>query len=198
MENVAQKAGLFCILFILLFSCSNIDHETTSLYSIDSLLARQSRYLTGNASRLTKVSSLGERSDTVMFTPKSIEEWNKELEIFGVINGINKPANKGFYNINILPDSKSNLNVKTFTTKEALPVQYLRLFYQASEDKVRKIEAQYIESNALYNSTRLLTMEFQQIDDNIVLTSYEILGDQKMFLGDSVKYTIKGDVTLSN
>ena len=198
MENVARKVVLFYILSILICSCSSIDQEQTNLYSIDSLLVQQSRYLTGNASRLTKVSGLGVHSDTVMVTPESTEEWKKELEIFAVIDVINKPANKDFYKIEILPDNKSNLSVKAFTTKEDLPVQFLRLYYQASDDKIRRIEAKYNESNALYKSTRLLTMEFQQIDDTIVLTSYEIHGDQKMFLGDSVKYSIRGDVTLSN
>ena len=198
MDNVARKAGLIYIAFILLYSCSPIDQDSPGLYSINSLLDEQSGYLARNASRLTKASSLGEHSDTIIVAPKNTEEWKKELEIFAVIDAINKPANKTFYTIERHPDKKSNLSVKAFTTKESLSVQFLRLFYQTTEEKVRRIEANYSESNVLYSSTRLLTMEFQQIDNTMVLTSYEILGDQKMFLGDSVKYTIKGTVTLSN
>ena len=198
MGNVALKACLFYIFLMALFSCSRIEREKPGFYSMDSLLARQSKYLARNASGLTKVSNLDVHSDTVRVTPRSTEEWARELEIFAAIEDINKPANKDFYKIEMLPDSKSNLVVKAFTTNEALPVEFLRLYYQATEDRVRKIEAKYNESNVLYKSTRLLTMEFQQIDENIVLTSYEIQGNQKMFLSDSVKYSIRGDVTLSN
>ena len=198
MDNVARKAGLIYIVVILLFSCSPADKESPGLYSINSLLDEQSVYLSRNASRLTKVSSLGGHSDTILVTPKNREEWKKELEIFAVIDAINKPANETFYSIERHPGSKSNLSVKAFTTKESLPIQFLRLFYQTTEDKVRRIEANCSVSNVLYSSTRLLTMEFQQIDNTMMLTSYEILGHQKMFLGDSVKYTIKGTLILSN
>lgn len=198
MDNVAWKVGLVYMSFLFFFSCSGIDQETSGLFSINNLLDEQSGYLTKNASRLTKISSLGEHSDTIVVIPKNAEEWKKELEIFAVIDVINKPANKGFYKVEILADNKSNLSVKSIATKEALPIQFLRLFYQSTEDKVRRIEAKYNESNVLYKSTRLLTMEFQQVEGDLVLTSYEILGDQKMFLADSVKYIIRGDVTLSN
>lgn len=198
MDTVARKVGSFFIPFLVLFSCSTIDQESPGLYAINHLLDEQSRYLTKNASSLTKVSCLGEHCDTINVTPKNTEEWKKELEIFAVLDAINKPANKAFYSIHRHPDNKSNLTVKAITTKESLPVQFLRLFYQTTEENVRRIEANYSESNALYNSTRLLTMEFQQINDTMVLTSYEIHGDQKMFLSDSVTYTIKGTVTLSN
>lgn len=198
MDYVARKVSLAYIFLLLLFSCSSIDQDKPVLYSIPSLLEEQSRHLIKNASSLTKVSSLGDRHDTITVVPKDSDEWKKELEIFAVIDAINKPANKDFYKIESYPDNKSNLSVKSFTTNQALPVQYLRIFYQATEDKIRRIESKYSQSNILYNSSRLLTLEFQRIDDASVLTSYEILGDQKMFLGDSIKYSIRGDVTLSN
>lgn len=198
MDYVARKVSLAYIFLLLLFSCSSIDQDKPVLYSIPNLLDEQSSHLIKNASSLTKVSSLGDRNDTITVVPKDSDDWKKELEIFAVIDAINKPANKDFYKIESYPDNKSNLSVKSFTTNQALPVQYLRIFYQATEDKIRRIESKYSQSNILYNSSRLLTMEFQRIDDASVLTSYEILGDQKMFLGDSIKYSIRGDVTLSN
>ncbi len=46
--------------------------------------------------------------------------YRRNQEIFAVIDVINKPANKDFYKIEILPDNKSNLSVKAFTTKKDL------------------------------------------------------------------------------
>ena len=57
-------------------------------------------------------------------------------------------------------------------------------------DRVRKIEAEYNARNALYKSTRLLTLEFEEVEGKSRLTSYAVDGGQKMFLDDSVQYTI--------
>jgi hypothetical protein len=39
-------------------------------------------------------------------------------------------------------------------------------------------------------------MEFQEIEGQTVLVSYSIEGGQKMFLGDSVQFSVKGTVTI--
>jgi len=186
---------LICTLF---FACSDIDRKKSNLYSIDSLLRKQSEFLVERTADLTKITRLGYTSDTVKIIPNDITEWVNELEIFGVIDVLNKPANRDFYKIENYPDNKSNLRVKAFTAMEDLPVKYLRLYYHETEEKIRMIEAKYDESNLLYGSKRLFTMKFEPIDDAVILTSYEIVGNQKMFLGDSVKYTIRGSVALSN
>lgn len=198
MHNNIRKAGLIFFLFTgVLFSCSHSNEKKMdSLYAINGLLNDQSSYLTRKAAKLTKVSRLGERSDTVVVVPDSFGMWKEELEIFSVIDAVNKPANRTLYKVETLPDDKSNLTVKSFTSTENSPLLFLKFFYQETEDKIRKVEAKYSESNILYNSTRHLTMEFQPIDDTVVLISYEILGDQKMFLSDSVKYIIRGAVSL--
>jgi hypothetical protein len=198
MRTVHGKVTSIFLICILFYACSDIDRKRSNLYSIDSLLRKQSEFLVERTADLTKITKLGHTGDTVKIIPKNSTEWVNELEIFGVIDILNKPANRDFYKIENYPDNKSNLRVKAFTTVEALPVKYLRLYYHETEEKVRMIEAQYDESNLLYGSNRHFTMKFEPIDDAVILTSYEIVGNQKMFLGDSVKYTISGSVALSN
>jgi hypothetical protein len=111
---------------------------------------------------------------------------------------INKPTNKVYYQADDLSDIRSNLNVKAFSTKEDLPIRYLSVYYHDDISKLRKLEAEFNELNSLYKSSRMLVMEFQQMGNNVVLTSYEIVGGQKMFLGDSVQYNIKGTLSISN
>lgn len=131
--------------------------------------------------------------------------WENELIIFRGLEAINKPIYKNIYAVEDgLPDRTSNLQVKwiaykkDLSEKEIPPVKYLKIFYQGSLHNVRKIEAQVDETNALYKSSRLLTLEFQDIQNHVVLTSYTIEGGQKMFLGDTVAYVIKGVVTFPN
>jgi len=199
MVAIIRKVSLnYLLLSLLFFSCSDFTVEHTNLYAINGLIDQQSRYLTENGARLTKISNLRNAGDTIVVVPKSSDEWKKELEIFSMIDVINKPANRNLYTIEEFPDNKSNLIVKAFTTKEDLPVSFLKCYYLETESKVRRIEAKYDESNTLYKSTRTLKMEFQPVDDTFVLTSYEIYGDQKMFLSDSVKYSIRGIIALPN
>jgi len=125
-------------------------------------------------------------------------DWKNELAIFSELDVINKPINKGAYTIGNYADKKSNLSVKSFNTTEDLPVKYLRVFYQQSPGRIRKIEAQYNEANLLYSSTRFLTMEFEDIFNKTVVTSYSINGGQKMFLDDSVQYIVGATIILKN
>jgi hypothetical protein len=178
-------------------SCSKKE-KTGSLYAIDSLLTAQVKYLTEQKATLTKVTLLGGKEDKVSLTPKDSAAWKNELEIFATMDMINKPTNKVYYQADDLSDIRSNLNVKAFSTKEDLPIRYLRVYYHEDISKLRKLEAEFNELNSLYKSSRMLVMEFQQMGNNVVLTSYEIVGGQKMFLGDSVQYNIKGTLSISN
>jgi len=198
MSRCMRKISLLCFSVTLFFSCSNKEKYGSSLYSIDSLLTAQVKYLSENKAALTKETRLGDKHDKISFTPKDTLAWKKELEMFAALDVINKPVNKDLYQIESLADDKSNLRVKAFTAKTELPVKYLRIYYQQAPDKIRKIEAQFNESNSLYESSRSLTMEFHQVDNKTVLTSYAIAGGQKMFLADSVQYKISGALSISN
>lgn len=192
------KTGLLCLFFLLLFSCAkNKEVKRQSLYAIDSILNKQAKYLSDNNATLTKVTSLGKRNGKVSITPKGIVAWKKELEIFGALDAINKAVNRDLYHTENSLDDKSNLSIKSFTTQETLPVKYLKVYYHNTLDEVRKIEAQYNESNSLYESVRALTMEFQQINNEAVLTSYSIVGGQKMLMEDTVQYNINAFLTIS-
>ncbi len=88
------------------------------------------------------------------------------------------------------PDSSSN--------HSNLPVKYLRIYYHGSIDQVRRIEAEMDIETSLYESTRYLEMEFQDINDTVVLTAYKVNGGQKINLGDTVEYIVQGVITIPN
>jgi hypothetical protein len=184
------------ILIGSLVSCSN-DKKTKALYPVDSLLQAQANYLSARKAHLKKVVFLGGKEEEISLAPKDIIAWRNELEIFTALDVINKPINRSYYSIEDLSDSRSNLKVKAFTTTEDLPVRYIKIYYYQSPNKLRRLEAQFKESNSLYTSLRDLTMDFQQFGDTIVLTSYNIAGGQKMLLDDTVQYHITGSLALN-
>ena len=197
----------FSVIFlvtIISFSCSNKQKSTVSLFDVDSLINAQVQYLSHQHAGIIKTSSLGDSISSVSTTPKDTTAWKNELEIFNVLNLINKPINRNAYAIENQPDTKSNLSVKIFTIKsnlsedeKDLPIEYLKIYYQNSLEKIRKIEGQYRESSIMYKTTQFLNMEFQPVNDKMILTSYSISGGQKLFMGDSVQYKISTSVTVS-
>jgi hypothetical protein len=165
---------------------------------MDSLLGAQASRLTAVNAALTKQTTLGLQHDEVTLTPKDSTAWKKELDAFLVMDAINKPVNRSRYVMNDTDDRKSNLRIRSFTTSDDLPVKYVRIYYHRKPSRIRRIEASYHESNALYQTTRLLTMQFEIMNNTPVITSYAVQGGQKMFLDDTVRYDIRGRVKMEN
>ena len=189
--------GITFLTGMFFFSCSTESHKSVGLYNVDSLIKTQTGYLISHKAAVHKKAVLNGVEKVTMATPKNAEAWNEELAIFFELDVVNKPIHRGVYSIGNHADPKSNLSVKSFTTTEDLPVKYLKIYYHDSLDQLRKIEAQYDEENALYSSKRFLTMEFENIYGKTMLTAYSIAGGQKMFLDDSVRYTIDSSIALS-
>jgi len=185
------------VLITLIFlSCSTEEQRTAGLYNVDSLFKTQIDYLVGHEAVISKKAVLNGVEKITTINPKDSLAWNEELAIFFELDVVNKPIHKGIYNIEEYADNKSNLSVKSFSTTEDLPVRFLKVYYQNSLSQLRKIEAQYNEANSLYSSKRFLTMEFENVYNKTILTSYSITGGQKMFLDDSVQYNIDANIVL--
>jgi hypothetical protein len=185
---------------VLLASCES-ERPPAAFYPIDSLVTAQVVHLLQTNAGLFKEVLLGGKNDTVTYRPDSLS-WTNELDIFRKLDLINKPVNKGNYNIDDVADAGSNLKVKAFTRKDdeeavKLPLVYLKIYYQGTIAKPRKIEALYDEGNPLYESARLLSMHFQQIENQTVLTSYSIRGGQKMVFADSVAFYVGGKILVN-
>ena len=191
-------------LAILSFSCSNKQKSNSSLFNVDSLIRAQVQYLSDQHAKLSKTTSLGDSSSSISITPKDTIAWKNELEIFSVLHWINKPINRNSYSIENQADTKSNLWVRSFSIKKDLPedqkdlpIEYLKIYYHNSLNKIRRIEGQYKELGFMNRTAQTLIMEFQPVNDSMILTSYSITGGQKMFIGDSVQYKINTSVTLA-
>jgi hypothetical protein len=199
-QKMVAKPCLFLAAVVLIalssLSCSTEKQKVTGLYNVDSLFETQIDYLIGHEAAISKKAILNGVEKITTINPKDSLAWNEELSIFFELDVVNKPIHKGTYKVEEYADNKSNLSVKSFSTTEDLPVKFLKVYYQKSLSQLRKIEAQYNESNSLYSSRRYLTMQFENVYNKTVLTSYSITGGQKMFLDDSVQYTIDANIVL--
>jgi hypothetical protein len=178
--------------------CTPPNSRGRALFAIDSLLHAQAAELSKLQASLNKQIVLENKLEDVILTPRDTTAWLKELEVFSVMNTINKPINRDRYQMDESDDSKSNLRIRTFRTSEDLPVSYVRLYYRGRPGNIRKVEAEYKELNGLYATSKLLALDFEDIKGTPVMTSYSIVGGQKMFLDDTVQYDIKGRVKLEN
>jgi hypothetical protein len=189
---------VFVLMLVALgFASCNQRQVRENLYPIDSLLNEQVRLFQKQKVTLTKEALLKESEDKKNYLPSDSAAWAKELDIFFQLAAINKPGNKSNYLIDDqLYDPGSNLTVKALTAKEDLPVRSLRVFYDRDPLQPRKIEAIFQEGNVLYSTARNLLLEFQQIDNKNMLTSYSIHGIQKMVLSDSVRFVVRARINV--
>ena len=180
-----------------LSSCDTKEIGESLYYPMDSLVNAQVEYLAQSKALLSKKAEIDGVEETSSFTPKDSTAWANELDIFAELNVINSRGNAKSYVIeNGVKDINSNLSIRSYTGKGTLPVVYLKVFYLETPSRIRRIESLYQEENSLLKGSRLLILEFEEINKKIVLTSYSIEGSQKMFLGESVKFSIKGTITL--
>ena len=187
---------IFIAMIFLSASCDDRDTAAELYYPVDSLISAQIAMLSNAGASVRKVATLGKEANTIVFTPDSVT-WAKEMEIFRSLAAINKPINQGVYEIRSGQDRKSNLHVLSFVATQAdLPVEYLKIYYTENPKNLRVLEGSVKESNSMYKGKRFLLLEFQDIKGEIFLSGYSITGGQKMFLGDSVNYSIKAGISL--
>jgi hypothetical protein len=192
------KQAVFIVwIVVVLSSCETTRRDKKYYYPLDSILTEQVQYLMLSHATLSKKASIDGKEEATFFVPKDTTRWKYELDVFAELNDINKPANVGKYHTKKgLKDSNSNLLIYTIESTETLPVVFLKVYYLDNLSNIRKIEGLYREESSLLQSSRHLSMEFEKINNKIVLTSYSIKGGQKMLLGDSVQFTVNGMVTL--
>jgi hypothetical protein len=188
--------SVIAVSLILFSSCSQQKEKQVIYYPIDSLLKSQVNYLTEVKAKLSKDAAINGLSESNTFLPADTTAWQHELDIFFALNTLNKPINLGSYTLLTKPDSVSNLLIQSFSTTEELPVKYLNVYYLDSPSNIKKIEALYSEKNSLMRNSRLLTLVFKEVYNKNILSSYTIQGGQKMFLGDSVQFSVRGTISL--
>ena len=169
--------------------------ENKKFFDIDSLVSAQILLLAEKKPELRKEALIEFDSSSVTTVPADSAAWAIELDIFRQLDLINKPVNRDNYEVqDNTPDPTSNLKICSYTARKDIPLSFLRIYYAGRKENIRKIEGLYKEQNALYASSRFLTLELNKVYNDIGLINYSIEGGQKMILGDSTTFRITGVV----
>jgi hypothetical protein len=177
----------------LLVSCQQNSQQADSYF--DSLVMAQVAHLSKAKASVTKKAALDGKEDQSTFVPDS-STWEYELGIFRQLSAFERPAYRNAYRVEDgIKDGTSNLIIRRYQATEKNPVTELRFYYFNEFKDLKKIEAIYRQQNWLYATTRHLSMEFEDVEGEPVLTGYRIEGAQKMVLGDSVRFSIRSEIT---
>jgi len=187
------------VFLAILSSCVQKPLAEARYVNIDSILQAQKRLLSASHTLLSREIRLGDK--IVYDSSKNLDStgWATELDEFSRLSVINKPTYKGTFTIEDgLQDVNSNLKVKAFVNRKNLPIKYVKLYYQNDPYRLRKIESLYAEGdkNPLYKTSRILLLEFRDVYNKTILSSYSIKGGQKIVAGDTIEFTIRGKITI--
>lgn len=190
-----MRFSLLVVLSALaIVSCQNNSTVSKKYFDIDSLIDSQLAYLEKSGASLSKAASIDSTNDKTNFKPDSTS-WAKELEVFRHLDIINKPIYVDAYTLTDgEKDANSNLTVRSFVANRETPVKSLKLYYQDSPQKLRKLEATLSEQNSLYYTARKFSMELEDVDQQMIVSRYDVRGVQKMILRDSVRFSITSKV----
>lgn len=181
----------------LCFACQQKSNTLAKpVFPVDSILSQQIVNLIAAKASVNKTVSMNGTQEQKSFTPDDSTAWSDELQIFQQLSAINKPVNKDAYQDQILADTASNLTVRSLSTSKEIPLRELKIYYLESAKRIKKIEGVISESNALYSSARILTLQFSEVKDRTMLTSYSVRGGQHMILGDSVQFEINSSIDI--
>ena len=178
----------FCV---FLFSCNRANQKYDKAYfDFDSLIEAQVTALLKAQTTISKKSLITGKEDSSTFVPDSLALAN-ELDVFRQLDLINKPLYRSGYEISDgEKDTKSNLLIRSYTSKTPSPVPYVKFYYQSSSNELKKIESVFREENALYDTKRNLLLEFDNNTGVLLLSGYSLSGTQKMILNDTVNFAV--------
>jgi hypothetical protein len=181
---------LFFLLAIVSLACGDLKPKEVDLYyNIQSLMGEQAAALTKDEVELQKFAIVNGDSSTSVFVPDSLG-WADEFQII-MDADINKPALRGQYTISEGDAENSNLKILAYSANsETLPIQSFKVFYLEKIENLKRIEIKMKESNSIFQASKNIILDLDEIKKQNRITHYSINGYQKMLLQDRVDFNV--------
>lgn len=185
----------FLNILILVIACAPTPASVVeSPLDFDALIDGQINGLSQRMVTLDKVAVVGDvRSDSTLVPTAA--DWKAELDIFRQLGTMDMAIYSGAYlHEGPLDDPTSNLHIQQYSCATS-PLRVLKIYYQDDLQKVRRVEGLLEESTPLYSTQKSLTMVFDEENGKPVLTTYSIVGFQKVALRDTVRFSVESAIT---
>lgn len=194
--RLRHLAILIC-LWILTGSCSEGERQQEAVVSIDEyydvqglLAANEEALRQMNVSLHKEASFAGEVEEArIRLDSVALAE---ELEVFREVD-INKPVLSGRYHITTSQEDGRELVTYEADDKESLNINFLKVYRNAENGVVERMEALFSNRNILYNSTRLLSLQYGKVDGQVLPQYYTVEGVQKMIFSEEKEYSIRAE-----
>lgn len=188
---------LLLSIWVLMISCTEREKQQENILAIDEYYDVQA-LLTANEETLRQMDvSLrkeavfaGEAEETLISLDSAALAG--ELEVFRELD-INKPVLSGRYQLEETLVNGQRLISYEADDKEVLNINFLKIYKNAETGEVERLEALYSNKNMLYNSTRLLSLQYEQVNDKMLPRYYTVEGVQKMIFNPQEKYRIEAE-----
>lgn len=184
-------------IWVLMISCAEREKQQEAILSIDeyydvqALLAANEEALRQMKVSLRKEAVFAGEVEKTLITLDSAGLAD-ELEVFRELD-INKPVLSGRYQVEeTLLDGQRLISYEA-DDKEALKINFLKVYENAENGVVERIEALFSNQNILYNSTRLLSLQYEQVNGKTLPRYYSVEGVQKMIFNPQEKYRIEAE-----
>lgn len=182
-----------CIITILSFvACEDTkkSEKVVFYYDLENQISNQIALLTNKKAEINKTVILDGKLSETSYRPDSAQ-WADELNLLLSID-INMPKYQGLYTQLVENDKNSNLKICTFSHQlnDNVRVPYIKIYYLENINEPKKIEGEFIEHSSVSDSYRKISVDFELIEDNNIMTGYEIDGYQKLLTIDSVTFQL--------
>jgi hypothetical protein len=179
---------------LIAWSCEPaIEKEQKSIdtyYDIEGLVEEQLLLLDSIGPSLLKTATINGLPEKTTFTPTD-SIWRKELEIFRSAD-INKPRLLDSY----LKTEANNEGVSSIIYISKFPKSTLADSIRITfvDDLPSQIYASLRSQNTLFKSSKKLKLEFSNVHDRQIITSYSVAGWQKMVSKEATQFEITGQI----
>ena len=160
--------------------------KNTSAFDVDAFLDGQVKRLSEQRITLEKHAEVnGVGSDSVL-VPDSTG-WSRELEVFRQLND----ASPWSGDQGVEQDSRSNLKFRRHRNENG-PLRELRVYYLDDIRHLRRLEGEVVEDNPMYSARRTLILEVEEGGEQLTLSSFRVVGYQKLALRGTANSLITG------
>lgn len=178
----------FMILLFMACACTTpqVDDSTsneTVYFDIPKLVEKQLTMLQNSKAELYKKLEVNKKTEELKLAKV---DWEKELKLFAEAN-INKPVLKGTYQV--FEQQEGDLPMTSYQSLDDKN-KVKTLIVKGNGKTVEKVEITWEDSNPIYHSEKLMTMNFEEGK----LANYSIKGYQKMVADDTLFYNLSANI----